>query len=81
MKFYCEISYHNSFGKRSVNIQNVYIFDVCSVPESDINILSAVFISKKTEVYLEKQVSWKQKLIGREWPSALNEFQLPLVGV
>lgn len=43
----------------------------------DINILQAhVFILKKNEVYLEKQVSWKQKLMGRKWPYTYNEFQL-----
>ena len=33
----------------------------------DINILQVhVFILKKNKVYLEKQVSWKQKLMGRK---------------
>lgn len=48
----------------------------------DINILQAhVFILKKNEVYLEKQVSWKQKLMGRKWPYTYNEFQLPSFAV
>lgn len=44
----------------------------------DIKILQAhVFILRKNGVYLEKQVSWKQKLMGRKWPYTYNEFQLP----